>query len=183
MRLPTTVEYPVLAVGDLHGQAAWLDRLAANLRKLPEWPAAKLVFLGDLVDRGPDVRGTVQRVMDLIAERPGSSCVMGNHDLALVGAAGLGGEPSAYWVTLSPCLQTFGSRIRSGSLTTTCAAIPAIVSLSTQPAAVPRENAPSSARSRLDGSPASAADTLIVSATFPAFDGRASRKNQPSSAW
>lgn len=98
MQLPTTVDYPVLAVGDLHGQTDWLDRLVAKLRDLPEWPAAKLVFLGDFVDRGPYVKGTVQRVIDLMAEKPGSSCVMGNHDLALVGAAGLGRKPSSYWV-------------------------------------------------------------------------------------
>lgn len=97
MPLPTTAEYPVLAIGDLHGQTRWLDRLLACLRQLPEWPAAKLVFLGDIVDRGRDVKGAVQRVIDLIAEKPGSSCVMGNHDLALVKAAGLGGEPSPHW--------------------------------------------------------------------------------------
>ena len=39
------------------------------------------------------------RVMELIAEKPGSTCVTGNHDLALVGAAGLHGRPPpAYWV-------------------------------------------------------------------------------------
>jgi serine/threonine protein phosphatase 1 len=96
--LPTRVAYPVIAVGDLHGQLGWLDKLVAKLRQLPEWPAASLVFLGDLVDRGPDVKGTVQRVLDLLAEKPGSTAVMGNHDLALVSAAGLGGDPDPFWV-------------------------------------------------------------------------------------
>ena len=89
--------YPVIAVGDLHGQLPWLDALLARLERLPEWPAAQLVFLGDLVDRGPDVKGTVQRVIDLLAEK-GGACVMGNHDLGLVNAAGLGGDPVPYWV-------------------------------------------------------------------------------------
>lgn len=89
--------YPVIAVGDLHGQRAWLDALVAKLERLPEWPAATLVFLGDLVDRGPDVTGTVQRVIDLLADK-GGACVMGNHDLGLVGAAGLGGDPDPFWV-------------------------------------------------------------------------------------
>ena len=92
------LSYPILAVGDLHGQRPWLDALVARLERLPEWPAATLVFLGDLVDRGPDVRGTVQRVIDLLAAKPGSVCVMGNHDLALVMAAGLGGDPDPFWV-------------------------------------------------------------------------------------
>ena len=89
MNLPTTVEYPVVAIGDLHGRVEWLDKLVAKLERLPEWPAARLVFLGDLVDRTDTVKALVSRVMELIAARPGSTCVMGNHDLALVSAAGL----------------------------------------------------------------------------------------------
>ncbi len=98
MSLPTAVEYPVFAVGDLHGRVEWLDKLVARLRDLPEWPAARLVFLGDFVDRHPKVKELVSRVIGLIAEKPGSSAVMGNHDLALVKAAALDGEPDSYWV-------------------------------------------------------------------------------------
>ena len=99
MTLPTTVDYPIIAIGDLHGRLAWLDKLIAKLEKLPEWPGARLVFLGDLVDRGPHVKETVGRVMDLIAAKPGSTCLMGNHDLALVSAAGLNDQPPPhYWV-------------------------------------------------------------------------------------
>lgn len=98
MLLPTRVDYPVIAIGDLHGRVQWLDKLVAKLRRLPEWPDAKLVFLGDLVDRHARVKETVARVLELIAEKPGSTCVMGNHDLALVNAAGLHDrEPPPYW--------------------------------------------------------------------------------------
>lgn len=92
------IEYPIIAVGDLHGRVEWLDKLLAKLRRHPLWPAARVVFLGDLVDRGYEVKETVSRVMGVIAEKPGSACVMGNHDLALVHAAGLGGAPRPYWV-------------------------------------------------------------------------------------
>ena len=99
MNLPTSVEYPVIAIGDLHGRVEWLDRLVAKLCRLPEWPTARIVFLGDLVDRSDTVRALVSRVMELIAEKPGSTCVMGNHDMALVGAAGLDDRPPRpYWV-------------------------------------------------------------------------------------
>lgn len=90
--------YPIIAIPDLHGQSRWLDALIAKLRTHEVWPTATLVFLGDLVDRGPDVKGTVQKVADLVNEKPGSVCLMGNHDLALVKAAGLGGEPEQFWV-------------------------------------------------------------------------------------
>ena len=97
MQLPTRVEYPVIAIGDLHGRVEWLDRLVAKLRSRPEWSDAKLVFLGDLVDRHPAVKELVSRVMELLAEKPGSTCVTGNHDFALAKAAGLDGPPSAEW--------------------------------------------------------------------------------------
>jgi serine/threonine protein phosphatase 1 len=97
MQLPTRIEYPIIAIGDLHGRIEWLDKLVAKLRQRPEWPEAKLVFLGDLVDRHPAVKELVSRVLELLAEKPGSTAVMGNHDFALVKAAGLDGPPSASW--------------------------------------------------------------------------------------
>jgi serine/threonine protein phosphatase 1 len=67
---------------------------------LPEWPRCRLVFLGDLVDRGPDVKGTVERVLELLEERPGSTAILGNHDLGLVRAARLDGGPeSGFWLS------------------------------------------------------------------------------------
>jgi serine/threonine protein phosphatase 1 len=97
MNLPTAVAYPVVAVGDLHGRVEWLDRLVVKLRRLPEWPAARLVFLGDYVDRTDTVGRLVSWVLELIAEKPGSTAVMGNHDFALVRAAGLDGPSSGAW--------------------------------------------------------------------------------------
>lgn len=99
MHQPTLIEYPIIAIGDLHGQLHWLDKLHAKLETRPEWPAARLVFLGDFVDRGPAVKELIARVMELIAAKPGSIAVMGNHDLALVSAAGLNDvPPPEYWV-------------------------------------------------------------------------------------
>ena len=97
MNLPTTVEYPIIAIGDLHGRIEWLNKLITRLEQLPEWPTAKLVFLGDLVDRSEGVKQLVSRVLELIATKPGSTCVMGNHDLALVKAVGLDGPRSESW--------------------------------------------------------------------------------------
>ena len=84
MPWPVLVDYPVVAVPDLHGQRPALERLLSRLERLPEWPAASVVFLGDFVDRGPDVRGTLDLVLTLASARGGVAAVMGNHDLALV---------------------------------------------------------------------------------------------------
>ena len=100
MNLPLDLDYPILAIGDLHGQTGFLDNLLVRLRRLPEWERCHLVFLGDLVDRGPDVKGTVERVLELLEERPGSTAILGNHDLALVRAARLDGGPeSSFWLS------------------------------------------------------------------------------------
>jgi serine/threonine protein phosphatase 1 len=62
------------------------------------WPECAVVFLGDFVDRGPDVRGTIDLALQLLGRPPGGSAVMGNHDLALVRAARLDDGPhSPYW--------------------------------------------------------------------------------------
>jgi serine/threonine protein phosphatase 1 len=97
---PQTVDYPVVAIADLHGQKRSLERLLARLEELPEWPDCALVFLGDFVVRGPDVRGTVDRVLGLLGEKPNRAAMMGNHDMALVRAAQLDDGPaSPYWIT------------------------------------------------------------------------------------
>jgi predicted phosphodiesterase len=62
-----------IVIGDVHGCLAELDELL----KVVEYKADddRLVFVGDLVDRGPDSVGVVRRVRELNAE-----VVMGNHD-------------------------------------------------------------------------------------------------------
>ncbi len=64
------------AVGDIHGESELLDELLAAL---PLSSGDRFVFLGDYVDRGPDARGVVERLLRLAAEWP---CVflLGNHE-------------------------------------------------------------------------------------------------------
>ncbi|WP_171230544.1 metallophosphoesterase family protein [Ruegeria sp. HKCCA4008] len=70
---------PVYVVGDLHGQVAELER-ALSLIRGDGGPDAQIVFLGDYVDRGPDSRGLIER---LIAGRDAGLnwvTLLGNHD-------------------------------------------------------------------------------------------------------
>jgi serine/threonine protein phosphatase 1 len=64
------------AVGDIHGEAELLDELLA---RIPHRPGDRFVFVGDYVDRGPDSRGVVDRLIRLARER---ECVflLGNHE-------------------------------------------------------------------------------------------------------
>ncbi len=72
----------VYAIGDVHGRLDLFDRLLgmieADHRARP--PAAvDLVLLGDLVDRGPDSRGVVERAMNP-PEWARQTTLMGNHE-------------------------------------------------------------------------------------------------------
>ena len=64
------------AIGDIHGELELLDELLASL---PHRPGDRLVFMGDYVDRGPDAKGVVDRLIALARER---ECVflLGNHE-------------------------------------------------------------------------------------------------------
>jgi serine/threonine protein phosphatase 1 len=67
------------AIGDIHGERAALDRL---LSRLPPITADDtIVFLGDYVDRGPDSRGAVARVREVVASSPAKVITLrGNHE-------------------------------------------------------------------------------------------------------
>jgi serine/threonine protein phosphatase 1 len=77
----------IYAIGDVHGR---LDLLNALLQQIDDddhgRPGAetRLIFLGDLVDRGPDSRGVVERVMSLCAENSNVRCLAGNHEELLI---------------------------------------------------------------------------------------------------
>jgi len=93
---------PLYVVGDVHG---YLDELLAALRQNGlvdeegHWSAgnARLWFLGDFTDRGPDGIGVIELVMQLSAEAAaaGGYCraLMGNHELLLLGAHRFGDTP------------------------------------------------------------------------------------------
>ena len=69
------------AVGDLQGCLASFDHLVA---RLPE--AERFVFVGDLVNRGPQSLATLRQVKSL-ADAGKAAVVLGNHDLHLLAVA------------------------------------------------------------------------------------------------
>jgi len=79
-RVPDGVR--VYAVGDIHGRLDLLDALLARIDEddAARGPAAtELIFLGDLVDRGPDSAGVVERLR-ILGDTRRVRYLMGNHE-------------------------------------------------------------------------------------------------------
>ncbi|MDX2040254.1 MAG: metallophosphoesterase family protein [Acidobacteriota bacterium] len=74
-----------LVVGDIHGKLTLFNRLleAMNYQAGED----KLILIGDLVDRGEDSRGVVERAIALKSESPDTVVVLkGNHEAMMVSA-------------------------------------------------------------------------------------------------
>ncbi|WP_187334366.1 metallophosphoesterase family protein [Novosphingopyxis iocasae] len=73
----------VYAIGDIHGRADLFDALLAKIEADDTARGnaeTTLILLGDLVDRGPDSRGVVERAMKLGATRGNVRFLAGNHE-------------------------------------------------------------------------------------------------------
>ncbi len=74
-----------LVVGDIHGKLELLNRLVDKM----EYRAVedRLILIGDLVDRGEDSRGVVERAIALKREAPNNVIVLrGNHEAMMLAA-------------------------------------------------------------------------------------------------
>jgi hypothetical protein len=77
---------PLDIIGDVHGESGVLERLLEQLGYNSEGYSKngrRLVFLGDLVDRGPNSPAVVDRVMGLVRNGV-AQCLLGNHELLLL---------------------------------------------------------------------------------------------------
>ena len=89
----------IYAIGDIHGRLDLLDKLLARIEEDSQARGSalvKLIFLGDLIDRGPDSAGVVERLRLLAASRPANTIrfVIGNHEEVFLGA--LAGDAEAF---------------------------------------------------------------------------------------
>jgi hypothetical protein len=89
---------PLDIVGDVHGELTALEALLGLLGygadgRHPE--GRRLVFVGDLVDRGPDSPGVLELVRALV-EADRAQCILGNHELNILREVAKHGN--AWWV-------------------------------------------------------------------------------------
>lgn len=81
-----------IAISDIHGCLTALDRLLEMIAPRPE---DCLVQLGDVIDRGPDSRGCIERLLEL-EQHCRVVHLMGNHEEMLLDVLG-GGEWRRTW--------------------------------------------------------------------------------------
>jgi len=77
---------PLDIIGDVHGESTALERLLFNLGYQPDGyhpQGRKLVFVGDLFDRGPNSPAVLKIVRPII-EAGNGQLVLGNHELNLL---------------------------------------------------------------------------------------------------
>ena len=82
----------LLAISDIHGCLCALETLLTQIRPVP---GDTIVVLGDTVDRGPDSRGVIERLIQL-SHQVRLVCLMGNHEEIMLSALE---QPSglAFW--------------------------------------------------------------------------------------
>jgi serine/threonine protein phosphatase 1 len=79
--------YRAYAIGDIHGRLDLLDRLLAQIEADDERRGARktlLVFLGDLIDRGPSSAEVVERLRTYRRDGVRPVFILGNHEEVLL---------------------------------------------------------------------------------------------------
>ena len=84
-----------IAVGDIHGRADLLERLLEHVHAFH--PDARVVFLGDIIDRGPDSKDCLDMVASELARNSASRLIMGNHEDLMLRFVDGGSEWSRSW--------------------------------------------------------------------------------------
>ncbi|WDI30068.1 metallophosphoesterase family protein [Hyphococcus flavus] len=73
------------AIGDVHGRLDLLDALLDEIEKdASGLDAAKLIFLGDYVDRGEHSRGVIDRLVELKHSKSETVFLKGNHEASML---------------------------------------------------------------------------------------------------
>ena len=101
------------AVGDVHGRLDLLDQLLDKIHEdLNRRPAKKvlLVFVGDLIDRGPSSAHVVERLRTYIHPNVQTAFILGNHEEVLLRI--LAGDAELItkwrWFGGTECLSSYG---------------------------------------------------------------------------
>jgi len=109
--------YRAYAIGDVHGRLDLLEQLLSEIeRDRSERPTPKtlLVFLGDLIDRGPHSAQVIERLRTYSSDDARTVFLLGNHEEVLLRI--LDGDTTLIpsWLQFGgrQCLQSYGADSR-----------------------------------------------------------------------
>ncbi len=96
----------LIAIGDIHGQS---DILQVTLRSIDPQPDDTFIFLGDLINRGPDSKNVIDQIIDL-SYNCNVKTILGNHEEMLLGAFLGGKSDHSFWCKFGgdKTLQSYG---------------------------------------------------------------------------
>jgi serine/threonine protein phosphatase 1 len=87
LKLPRAVEpdREIFAIGDIHGRSDLLDALLQQAAREPHRASRRLVFTGDLIDRGPDSLGALAlaAAANVRIGADETIALMGNHEILM----------------------------------------------------------------------------------------------------
>ena len=72
------------AIGDIHGCLELLEELLAAIEQDAQGRAKQLIFLGDYVDRGPDSKGVVEKLLAIQEDTQNTIFLKGNHEAVML---------------------------------------------------------------------------------------------------
>jgi serine/threonine protein phosphatase 1 len=86
--VPPQPEQPLFVVGDLHGRVDLFERMLEQIDLVigkMGLTNPKIIFVGDIIDRGPESAKTIARLIELTGEFPDNVvCLLGNHEQMLL---------------------------------------------------------------------------------------------------
>ena len=77
---PLRTDRPVYVIGDVHGRHDLLEQLMEMIETDRREQMAQTVFVGDLIDRGPDSQRVLHTVRNMTLAQDKYICLMGNHE-------------------------------------------------------------------------------------------------------
>lgn len=98
------------AAGDIHGRFDLLEKALAVIDRHAAGRPHQLIFVGDYIDRGPDSRSVVERLIAL-TESGRAVCLKGNHEQMAVRAAFFGGADHWFGNGGEETLRSYGGSI------------------------------------------------------------------------
>lgn len=101
------------AIGDIHGRLDLLDELLGQIasdNKSRKPARATIVFLGDLIDRGPQSSGVVERLRTYRPSFARTVFLMGNHEEVFLRIMGGETDILADWLKFggAECIRSYG---------------------------------------------------------------------------